>query len=174
MDGFNLGGWVQNQRTKQDSLSLERKKRLNALSFVWNTHDLAWEVGVRNLLKFKKAEGHCRVPHGYKLNGSDLGSWVLNQRHNKDSLPENRRQQLDDLGFVWDPLAARWEEGFAKLERYSEINGHCRVPQAFKLDGFNLGAWVFNQRKTKESMSFERRKRLDDLGFVWGPKKDPS
>ena len=167
LGGFNLGGWVQNQRTRQDSLSLERKKRLNALSFVWNTHDLAWEVGVRNLLKFKKAEGHCRVPHGYKLNGSDLGSWVLSQRQNKDSLPENRRQQLDDLGFVWDPLAARWEEGFAKLERYSEINGHCKVPAKFLLEGYPLGSWVGVQRSGKESMPPDRKKRLDDIGFIW-------
>ena len=78
----------------------------------------AWEKALSNLLEFKDAEGHCRVPHGYNLNGIDLGSWVLSKRQKKSKLSPNQKQQLDNIGFVWDPITAMWEEGFAKLTRY--------------------------------------------------------
>jgi hypothetical protein len=34
-----------------------------------------------------------------------------------------RRQRLDELGFVWDPLSAKWEKGFNHLKRYLEREG---------------------------------------------------
>ena len=81
------------------------------------------------------------------------------------------RQRLNDLEFVWDPFTEDWEEGFSKLLQFKEVHGHCRVPNRFKLDGFNLGTWVGTQRSTKDSLSHERRQRLDDLGFVWDARK---
>ena len=66
-----------------------------------------------------------------------------------------------------DAIAEQWEDGFSKLLEFKEREGHCRVPQRYKLDEFSLGAWVPAQRETKDSMSSERRQRLDDIGFVW-------
>jgi hypothetical protein len=60
---------------------------------------------------YMEREGHCRVPQLHKENGFPLGQWA-NRRRNKESLSELRQQQLDKLGFVWDPLAAAWQEGF--------------------------------------------------------------
>ena len=116
-----------------------------------------------------KREGHCRVPAAHKENGFRLGQWVSRQRQSKDAetLSEARRQQLDELGFVWNALDAAWEEGFSYLKMYKEREGHCRVPAAHKENGFRLGQWVNTQRKNRETMSDNRRQRLDDLGFVW-------
>jgi hypothetical protein len=46
--------------------------------------------------------------------------------------------------------------------------GHCLVPQDHPPeDGYkNLGTWVHTQRKGKD-MTPERKKRLDEIGFVW-------
>ncbi len=73
------------------------------------------------------------------------------------------------LGFVWDPLEADWEEGFSYLKRYKERVGDCRVPTLHKEDGFSLGHWVVTQRKSKELLTQQRRRRLDELSFVWDP-----
>jgi hypothetical protein len=97
----------------------------------------------------------------------NLGSWVGTQRAVKDSLPPERKQRLDDIGFIWDPHAEAWKEGFAKLLQFKEREGHCSVPTGLIVDEFKLGVWNRNQRKTKDSMSPERKQRLDNIGFIW-------
>jgi hypothetical protein len=64
------------------------------------------------------------------------------------------------------------EEGFRHLKQFLEREGHCRVPQVHKEDGFTLGQWVNNQRSRKDSLSQERLQRLDELGFVWDPRSE--
>ncbi|MDC6454678.1 helicase associated domain-containing protein, partial [Planktomarina temperata] len=172
LNGFNLGKWVSHQRTGKDSMSPERKQRLDAIGFVWDNLTEAWEAGFSKLLQFKEAEGHCRVLKSYKLEGFNLGQWVLRQRTNKDSMSPERKQRLDDISFIWDPFTEAWEEGFSKLVQFKKLEGHCRVPKTFKLDGFNLGSWVGSQRTKRDSISPERKQRLDDIGFVWMVGKD--
>jgi hypothetical protein len=151
----------------QDNLSTERLKRLDDIGFVWDPFAEAWEEGFNKLLQFKEAEGHCGVPRGFKLDGFNLGVWVGSQRRKQDNLSTERLKRLDDIGFVWDPLTEAWEEGFNKLLQFKEAEGHCKVPQRFKLDGFNLGTWVSTQRTAKDSLPPARMQRLDDIGFVW-------
>ena len=48
-----------------------------------------------------------------------------------------------------------------------EAHGNVLVPQKYKTpDGLPLGTWVASQRQNK-TMPADRRKHLDDLGFVW-------
>src|SRR5215469_11826477 len=47
-------------------LPLERKRRLDAIGFVWDWIDQRWEYGFTALLKFKRREGHCQVPIFHK------------------------------------------------------------------------------------------------------------
>jgi hypothetical protein len=56
---YKLGQWVTAQRYLKDKLSVERKKRLDRIGFVWNWRDFVWERGFAALLKFKRREGHC-------------------------------------------------------------------------------------------------------------------
>jgi hypothetical protein len=39
---FKLGSWATVQRYRKDNLSVERKKRLDRIGFVWNWRDFAW------------------------------------------------------------------------------------------------------------------------------------
>jgi len=168
-DGFNLGMWVSTQRPNKDSMSPERKQRLDDIGFVWDVLAEQWEEGFNKLLQFKQTEGHCRVPSGFKLDGFKLGVWVSRQRLAKDRVSPERKQRLDDIGFIWDALTEAWEDGFNKLLQFKQTEGHCRVPHGFKLDGYNLGAWISKHRQAKDSMSPERKQRLDDIGFIWDP-----
>jgi hypothetical protein len=66
-----------------------------------------------------------------------------------------------------------WKEAFKALVTYKKEFGNCAVPQSYKTkDGLALGTWVANQRKSQK-LSPERKKQLDDLGFIWNPKKGP-
>jgi superfamily II DNA or RNA helicase len=168
-----LAKWVQHQRAfaTKGILSTVRKQRLDDIGFEWDPFETDWAEGFRYLRMYKEREGHCRVPQRHKETGFRLGQWADNRRQNKETLSEARRQQLDDLGFVWDPFETDWAEGFRYLRMYKEREGHCRVPAAHKENGFRLGQWVFRQRQSKdqETLSEARRQQLDELGFVWDP-----
>jgi hypothetical protein len=160
---------VDRQRQSKDAetLSEARRQQLDELGFVWDPFEVDWEEGVRYLKMYKEREGHCRVPATHKENGFRLGQWVVTRRSHSQTLSEARRQQLDELGFVWDPRETKWAEGFRYLTIYKEREGHCRVPQSHKENGFRLGHWVAKQRKNKDGLPVERRQALEKLGFVW-------
>ncbi len=120
----------------------------------------SWDEWYGRVMRYKAREGHCRVPYGQVEEGFKLGSWVSVQRKSKDNMPVERRQRLDAIGFEWDPYTADWEEGFAALQKFKEREKSCRVPQTYVEEGFTLGRWVSNQRKSKDSTSSERRQRL--------------
>jgi superfamily II DNA or RNA helicase len=172
LDGFKLGAWGDRQRSTKETMPAERRQRLDDIGFVWDIHTAAWEEGFSKLLQFKTDKGHCKVPRGFKLADFNLGNWVKVQRFTKETMPAERRQRLDDIGFVWDPYADQWEEGFSNLSAFKEIEGHCRVPVGYKLNGFKLGTWVRNQGTSKDRMPPERKQRLDDIGFIWDARKD--
>ena len=120
---------------------------------------------------FKKREGHCRVPRAHKEGDYKLGQWVSRQRQNQTNLTAERLQRLDEIGFIWDPVTADWEEGFAALEVFKKREGHCRVPAVHKEGDHNLGNWVRVQRNNKANLTAERVQRLDEIGFVWNVRK---
>jgi DNA-binding TFAR19-related protein (PDSD5 family) len=167
--GYWLGSWMSIQRKAKDTMSPERRQRLEALDFVWDPFADQWEEGVRALERYRQREGHCRIPISHREQGYRLGVWVSTQREDKDTLPPERHQRLDALGFVWDQFADQWEEGVRALERYCQDQGNGLVPQSYRdpASGFRLGRWVRRQRTAKETMLPERRARLDALGFVW-------
>ena len=78
----------------------DRWHKLEALGFDRDPLETAWMEGLQHLKAFKKREGHCHVPVSHKENGFSLGQWVFRQRQNK-CLSAERRQRLDELGFVW-------------------------------------------------------------------------
>ena len=152
-------------------MSPERRQRLEALGFVWDVLTAQWEESFRYLELYHQREGHCLVPdrHRDPASGYRLGGWVGVQRRTRDAMSSDRRERLDALGFVWDPLTAWWEEGCRSLEIYRQREGHYRVPQPHRdpASGYRLGGWVSKQREGKDTMLPERRARLDALGFVW-------
>jgi Helicase associated domain len=147
---------------------------LDALGFVWDPLESAWEEGFAILKKFKAREGHCLVPALHCEGKFRVGGWVRSQRHRRSRLTAEQKQRLDALGFVWDPLESAWEEGFAILKKFKAREGHCLVPQNHIEESCRLGAWVTMQRtrKKKKQISDKRLKQLDDIGFIWDPHEE--
>jgi hypothetical protein len=54
------------------------------------------------------------------------------------------------------------ERRFAALSKFRRQKGHCCPEGKFK-----LGQWVVTQRYLSGSLSAERKKRLDKIGFIW-------
>ena len=98
---YKLGPWVSTQRYNRDTMSAERRKRLDTIGFVWVWRDYLWEEGLEALIEFKAREGHCRVPSLHIERKFKLGQWVATQRRTKNKMPAKRRARLNKIGFVW-------------------------------------------------------------------------
>ncbi len=166
-----LGMWCNTQRQykKKNKLSGERIQRLEALGFTWARQDSAWERMFARLEAFKARERHVNVPIGYAAD-SALATWCSNQRRLKrrGELSAERIRRLEALGFAWELRTAAWEEIFARLEAFRAREGHTNVPAKYSADP-SLGKWCAFQRSLKrlDSLSAERIRRLEALGFVW-------
>ena len=168
-DGCKLGVWVNTQRYVTEKISEERIKRLTELGFIWDPRETQWEAGFHALKDFVAKFGHCLVPQTYKnSNDLTLGLWVSVQRRNKDKLPIEKTTKLNEIGFIWDAVEYKWNQGFNALHDYKSKYGNCLVPNAYLTDdGFELGKWVGTRRVKKNDLTAERLRMLNDIGFVW-------
>ena len=85
---------------------------LNAMGFVWDSHQVSWEEKYAQLVEYKKIHGHCNVSgkhskHEYR----PLSIWIKCQRRQrkllekkeKSTMTEARIAKLDEIGFDWNP-----------------------------------------------------------------------
>ncbi|KAL7549857.1 hypothetical protein ACHAWF_013118 [Thalassiosira exigua] len=151
-----------------------------------------WDDKLEALREYKRLHGHTNVPKGEKRDR--LGRWVNNQRQfyrkreengERNSLTDERIKDLESLGFVWkaervgvnraNNLKSHWERRLEELREFKKVHGHCNVPIRGNEE---LGKFVMNQRyyyKTrsqgqKNSLTPERIRDLEELGFVWSIK----
>lgn len=93
----SLGAWCCTQRKsrKQEQLSEERIRKLDAIGFIWSS-DEVWEANYEQLLSFHSK--HLRWPTSRE---GKLGSWCFVQRktHKKGELSEERVRKLEAIGF---------------------------------------------------------------------------
>ena len=174
-DGFKLGIWVSNQRSRKSrgNLSREQIAKLNEYGFVWGAILFAWDSALIHLQEFKKQHGHVVVPKNYQTpDGFKLGIWVSGQRSRKSrgKLSIEQIAKLNEYGFVWDANLFAWDSALIHLQEFKKQHGHVLVPQVYETpDGFKLGIWVKMQRvaKSKGRLSREQIAKLDEYGFVW-------
>jgi uncharacterized protein YbgA (DUF1722 family) len=168
----SLGKWVGKQRElhSKDKLRLDRKDLLDELGFAWGGGN--WLTQYEKLVEFKRKNGHCIVPINYKEDVS-LGMWVNTQRqfHSKKTIRPDRKDLLDQLGFVWKAPAHshEWDRQYEKLVDFKQNNGHCLVPKRNQEDTA-FARWVEKQRHlhSKNIIRLGRKELLDELGFAWG------
>ena len=191
IDDVNLGTWVNKQRQsyrnflagKYSPITQERIDQLNSIDFDWGAANTGWEGHFQKLVQFKESHGHCRVPQNHSVDNVNLGIWVRNQQKQykkyqnglHSTMTQERIDALAKIGFDWGKQNIRWDGHFEKLVEYKELNGHCKVPLKYSLDGVNLGDWVNTQRAQYKSfqdgkyspMTQERIDALEKIGFVW-------
>lgn len=185
--GFGLGSWISTARRKKSKgqISPNRIRRLEAVpGWSWSVLEDSWEEGFRILEEFVAERGDARVPTTYVApNGYKLGDWVDRQRgmHLEQRLDQSRAARLSGLsGWSWERKkgskknALDWEEAYSRLSDFRGREGHVLVPQHYvSADGFRLGSWVKYQRKTRSTMSSDRRNRLEAIpGWTWNARTE--
>jgi len=136
----------------------------------------SWQSMMKELHKFVKYHNHARVPEKWSKNPT-LARWIAYNRgkYRAGVLEQERVEQLEALGMVWNPYESDWEERYAELKLFQKKNGHCRVSQTQS----DLGRWVVAQRyqyrlylQGKAShMAQERIDQLNSIDFEWEPQE---
>lgn len=99
---------------------------------------------------------------------------MKNVRRGVKKINSEQRKRLDAIGFHWESSTYRferqWKERLEGLKEYKRVHGDCLIPWQYKHDKA-LSEWVHTQRKvySKGEMREDRKKMLDEIGFVWKP-----
>lgn len=169
VEGLNLFSWSNKQRSQKEHLEDWQIEDLKALGFTFNPYKESWEKHFKALERYKRENGHCKVPGKTKHFGLSLGTWVSKVRSKKSELTESQKIRLDELGFSWDPHRESWEAGFEALKKFKEEHGHCKPKSGTIVNSIKMKSWIQIQRRNKESIGSTNIKRLNDLGFSWDP-----
>ncbi|MCD8012512.1 MAG: Helicase associated domain protein [Lachnospiraceae bacterium] len=123
-----------------------------------------WEHAYQKLLKYANEFGNVNVPKRMAYDGFNLGLWCQHQRDDRKNgtLNEMRIQQLDSIGFSWDPLEEEWMRRYDQYGRYAKQTGSPYISKRTDFEGEHLGVWVNTQRLRYRNgkLSKEREERL--------------
>jgi len=168
-----LGNWLAavRKRKRAGKLDPKRIEQLEQAGVSWQPLEQQWQMKCEALIAYKKDHGDCNVPYRWPED-LRLSQWIesIRNRRKQNKLAQERIEQLDSIGFVWDCHGTHWESMYAALAEYRKDHGDCNVPA----DWPDLGWWVQWQRKSRKAhhLDRERIKRLDKLGFVWSWRGD--
>lgn len=142
-----------------------------------------WFANFKKLKAFHREHNHLLVPCHYEQD-EGLGVWVSNQRStfHRGILSPNRKQLLDDIGFVWrveakqaraDLYQRQWDQHYELLCQYKQVHGHVNVSSDGE-DSDKLGLWVVNQKESarRGSLNPVRAERLLSIGLSLGEERE--
>jgi len=170
-EGKALGSWVTVQRGLylKGKLKPVRIEKLESLKlWVWDGWEAYWKIFIKKLALFKAEKGHAIVPREYK--DKSLASWVNNirDRKRKNLLSKDQINELNVLGFSFDPRLDLNEGYYIKLKKFKEKLGHCNIPES--LDK-KLNKFIEIKRKQYKDkiLSKDEINRLNKIGLDWDP-----
>lgn len=165
-----LGRWVMQQRMdyRNGILFREKVEQLESMGFVWEVYEDKWEAMIHALKEFKKENGHANVPNVYRKDPK-LANFCIARRmeYKSGTIKPERKQELDKIGFMWEPYEASWFEKLKELIKYKERFGDTLVPRKYEDNA--LYGWVRGQRTHYKSgkLSQERIDLLNEIEFIW-------
>ena len=135
---------MQRIANKNGTLTDECNEKLEELDFVYDMYEDQWNVKYNLLVKYYWEKGHSKVPVCYCTeDGIQLGKWLEIQRiqHKKGMLPDERKEKLEELDFVYEVLKNKWNAKYNLLVNYHWEKGHSNVP--YKTALRKALAWVY-------------------------------
>ena len=188
-DGFKLGRWVCNLRTKvrtkglDQALTPEQQQQLAELGMIWDRNSEKWEDYFEAAENYYKTHGNLDVMTKYVTeNGLPLGRWLSEITHqvcgeNQDQLSLSKEQlkRLRSIGFRQEKKTDRqWNEKYMLARNYYETYGNLNIPLSYSINGVRLGRWIANVRSKRKHpgssgmvLGEERIRQLDSIGMNW-------
>ncbi|MGB9999680.1 Helicase associated domain protein [Streptomyces pseudogriseolus] len=168
--GFPLGQWIADARRfyTRGEMDEDRVEQLEKLGMVWSHFDVAWEEGLAAARGWAEENGHLLAPTDATHQGYRVGIWLKNQRaaarkaqeveqrraeglpaqSAAGALPEERREQLEDIDPSWCPAwPVEWQRAFHLVRLHLQAGGALPTsPGNVVHQGEDLGRWVRSQR----------------------------
>ena len=186
-DGFKLGRWVCNLRTKVRTKGLDQaltpgqQQQLAELGMIWDRNSEKWEDYFEAAENYYKTHGNLDVMTKYVTeNGLPLGRWLSEITHqvcgeNQDQLSLSKEQlkRLRSIGFRQEKKTDRqWNEKYMLARNYYETYGNLNIPLSYSINGVRLGRWIANVRSKRKHpgssgmvLGEERIRQLDSIGM---------
>ena len=181
--GLNLGMWLATQRRVYAGkvvgiLTDEQIQQLDAIEMEWESGpEQKFREGLSALETYRNTYGDTDVNVSYKTEDDyALGRWVSNIRsaYKNGRLDEERKQQLDKIGMIWDVREYRWDRCYQAVAAYYEAHGDLNIPPDYVDENGNcLITWLRNQKnifngKTKATpLTKEQLQKLEAIGVQW-------
>jgi hypothetical protein len=102
-DGFKLGSWLNNQKTRyrKGILTQEQIEKLEKIGMVWNRKEEQWNTGYAHAKQYFQEHKTLSMPQNYRCpDGYPLGNWIGTQKvaFRKGKLQQKRQILLEKLG----------------------------------------------------------------------------
>lgn len=127
----------------------------------------SWDVWYNKLKEYYIENGTSNV----KTGGIGLANWISEQRkrYRKKELDNYKIKKLNDIEFSWSWVNDKWLIMYELLVEYKNKNNDCLVPINYKIEKYNLGKWVSQQRENKRNnkLSKEQIEKLNQIDFSW-------
>jgi hypothetical protein len=179
---LNLGRWCGHIRSRKAKLRQDRREKLDSIKFVWNENDYFWNQSYKALCAYARRTGEANPPqrhketvtveHG-KTKELNFGAWCFWQRTRKTPLSQERREKLNGIKFVWDPVEYDWNQNYNALCEYTRRTGEANPPynhketvtvEHGKTKELELGVWCYRLRGRRAQLSQEQREKLEKIG----------
>ena len=158
---------------------------------------VSWEDRFKQLKEYHEKHGHTSLPSAGDKEHRRVYGWVKKQEsscrkieedksiHNGArvltrnlQLTDERLERLKKLGFTWAKQDSKtaanisWMSMLQKLKEHKKTHGTVHIAKTDK-EKPALGKWVHlnRQRYGRGTLPPDRFKLLDDLGFVWAPRR---
>ncbi|MFI7097039.1 helicase associated domain-containing protein, partial [Streptomyces lydicus] len=167
---FPLGQWIADNRRfyARGDMDENRIEQLEKLGMVWSHFDVAWEEGLAAARGWAEVNGHLLAPLDATHQGYRVGIWLKNARaaarkaqeneqrraeglpveSSAGALPDERREQLEDIDPSWCPTwPVDWQRAFHLVRLHLEAGRPLpTAPGDVVHQGTDLGRWVRAQR----------------------------
>lgn len=181
-DGFRLGQWLDNQRTRKKRNANSRKTdeelaQLDELSMRWETKpDIIWENNYQQAKRFYETNNHLNPSCNHTIGQFNLGKWIGRQRKlfRDGRLNTDQISRLEAIGMEWISPNS-WERCYKVAEQYYKAHGNLEMqPDYVTPGGVWLGKWITAQRlaKSQGTMSKAHVQKLNSLSMRWANKND--
>ena len=170
--------WRNNQITKynKNKLSSEKIALLEKLpGWTWDQIEFQWQENYKKVKDYVNSNNKIPSKGEVDRNVKKLGNWIVLQRaiYKKGILSNEKIILIEKIrGWVWEPIASQWQEGYRNLKLY--IQNHKSIcSQSFVTDdGYKLGIWVSGQRTnySRNTLPQDRINLLEQLlEWSWNP-----